>query len=157
MMSDDEIIAVVQARKEGKLLQWKTTNEVPNLSWMNGAPYPFDFSSYIYRVAPEPPECMTEIWLQDEGSGIWKEIGWGIGVHFLVDTNPSKGKLPKVPEPRKICACCGKDMDDGHNHLPRKPREWWIHLNASGMHEVHETTENRSHCGHCILVREVIE
>ncbi len=40
---------------------------------------------------------------------------------------------------------------------PRKPREFWIHLNASGMHEVHETTENRSHCGHCILVREVIE
>ena len=53
-MSDDEILEVVQAHKEGKQIQWKTANEVPNLSWMDGAPLPWDFNKYQYRVAPEP-------------------------------------------------------------------------------------------------------
>ncbi len=89
-MSENQIIEVVQAHKEGKQIQ--TRDHFGHSGWQNCHPV-WDFYHNDYRVKPEP----------------------------------------------------------------RKPREWWIHLNASGMHEVHETTENRSHCGHCILVREVMD
>ncbi len=90
-MTDDEILEVVQAHKEGKRIEYALKTRC---TWvLESHPPLWDFLKYDYRVAPEP----------------------------------------------------------------RKPREWWIHLNASGMHEVHETTENRSHCGHCILVREVMD
>jgi len=57
-LTDDEIISVVQAHKEGKKIEWRHYDRKGNpTAWY--APiegrYPnWDFAFYEYRVAPEP-------------------------------------------------------------------------------------------------------
>jgi hypothetical protein len=62
MMSDDEIIAVVQAHNEGKAIEWRPKNWKgdTNSEWKlddRGPREPdFNFYSYDYRVKREPRE-----------------------------------------------------------------------------------------------------
>ncbi len=53
-MTDDEILVVVQAHKDGKKTQWSYPVAV---KWEEMPPQwdgQWDFKSFIYRVAPEP-------------------------------------------------------------------------------------------------------
>lgn len=52
-MTHDEIIAVVQAHKEGKVIQSKLRRK--ELEWYDTAPS-WDFHNFDYRVKPEPRE-----------------------------------------------------------------------------------------------------
>ncbi len=59
-MTDDEIIAVVQAHKEGKPIQSRHMNDP---YWMNNpTEFQWNFGVYEYRVAPEPSKP-REWWL----------------------------------------------------------------------------------------------
>ena len=64
-MTDDEIIAVVQAHKEGKKIQWMT--RIGPQTWHDylGSPIRWNFDRYDYRVVPEPRNPRE----------------WSIGVH----------------------------------------------------------------------------
>ena len=51
-MTHDEMIAVIQASKEGKQIQAKTYDMG---TWYNCRPKPqFDFSNWMYRIKPTP-------------------------------------------------------------------------------------------------------
>ncbi len=56
MMNDDEIIAVVQAHKEGKRVQFKyQPTEDSDYEWFDvDHERIWFFDKYLYRVAPEP-------------------------------------------------------------------------------------------------------
>ncbi len=56
-MDDDEIIAVVQAHKEGKPIQWRRLIEREHGCWSSLNPKDYarwNFDEFRYRVAPEP-------------------------------------------------------------------------------------------------------
>jgi hypothetical protein len=62
-MSDDEILAVVQAHKDGKPLQMRSNylvgtgciaQPLGTANWRGCTHPPWDFMNYEYRVAPEP-------------------------------------------------------------------------------------------------------
>lgn len=54
-MSNDEIIAVVQAHKEGKQIEWRELGFQAEHMWMNAGEQPtWDFRHWEYRVKPEP-------------------------------------------------------------------------------------------------------
>lgn len=59
-MTDDEIIAVVTARKAGKTIQYRTQGTEVGWSLMGNAT-PWDFSLFDYRVKPEPRECFQAV------------------------------------------------------------------------------------------------
>lgn len=63
MMTDDEIIAVVKARKEGKKIQCRFINN--DRQWFVAVPE-WNFSRYVYRVKPEPLVCWVVKY--DDGS-----------------------------------------------------------------------------------------
>jgi hypothetical protein len=77
-MSDDEIIAVVQAHKAGQKIQsvyhgnhdWKDCAD-NDPSW--------NFPTYDYRVKQE----QKRLWLQYCGNGMWQEKFEGQGTHFI--------------------------------------------------------------------------
>ena len=52
MMSDDQILEVVQAHKEGKKIQVLAIHS--DLGWQNCDSPSWDFARTNYRVAPEP-------------------------------------------------------------------------------------------------------
>jgi len=61
-MSDDEIIAVVQAHKDGKQIQYRGLS--PYHQWHNcrdNSPL-WNFPDLCYRVKPEPLECWANIY-----------------------------------------------------------------------------------------------
>ena len=70
-MTDDEIIAVVQAHKEGKKVEvmWKGGPQ----RWIQFDNPRWNFEHADYRVAPEPrkPRVLDLVY---EGGGIWKEL-----------------------------------------------------------------------------------
>ncbi len=71
-LSDDQIIAVVQAHKEGKKIQWSYPIA---LIWEEMPPVwdgRWDFKTFIYRVAPEPSKP-REWNLVYKGSGTFRE------------------------------------------------------------------------------------
>ena len=53
-MTHDEMIAIIAAHKDGKVIEWATKNELP-LKW---TPKPkalsFNFGTFDYRIKPEP-------------------------------------------------------------------------------------------------------
>ena len=57
-MKIDDMIAVLQAHKEGKPLQFQARDELNKWDDCTASPI-FNFSSYNYRVKPEP----REFWL----------------------------------------------------------------------------------------------
>ncbi len=66
-MTDDEIIAVVQARKDGKRIQSRASEEYYGRKfneeeWGDSDPAAWDFYHQDYRVAPEPRKP-REWWL----------------------------------------------------------------------------------------------
>ena len=52
-MSDDEIIEVVQARRDGKRIQAQTKNITNNWTDVTSAPS-WNFNDVDFRIAPEP-------------------------------------------------------------------------------------------------------
>ncbi len=68
-MTDDEIIAVVQAHKEGKRIEVSGPN---GGNWSVTSKPQWDFQNLDYRVAPEPRKP-REIRLVYKGSGTWRE------------------------------------------------------------------------------------
>ena len=63
-MTHDEIIAVVQAHKNGKALEMR---DDPANEWrerrnlLEGNPPTFNFAEYEYRIKPEPLECWVTV------------------------------------------------------------------------------------------------
>lgn len=53
MTTHDEMIAVIQAHKEGKTIQYRTVSAA---GWWDLLPQSteFDFGGFIYRIKPEP-------------------------------------------------------------------------------------------------------
>ncbi len=127
MMTNNEIIAVVQAHKEGKQIQ---SRHLHDTHWMNNpTEFQWNFGVYDYRVAPEPQRFMK---------------GYCFPCHINDRATIGMIKVEQVP------------FGEGENPIqPRKPKEWWIHFNNSGMHEVHG--DDVAHCSHCVHVREVIK
>lgn len=116
-MTDDEILTVVQAHKEGKQIQGKCrrlsniwVDVVGELTW--------DFVDKEYRVKPEPRK---ELWLQECSDGLWQEKWTGLGRHFIETEASHLGKW-------------GSYMVDHSKKevLPRKPREWVVVLEEDG-------------------------
>lgn len=52
-MTHDEMIAVIQAAKDGKQIQLRRNSQEP---WRNVVSPRFDFDSFDYRAKPEPRE-----------------------------------------------------------------------------------------------------
>ena len=57
-MNHDEMIAVIQAHKDGKQIQWKSRNGVDEWDDCSDGYYQpkFNFGACLYRVKPEPRE-----------------------------------------------------------------------------------------------------
>ncbi len=76
-LTDDQIISVVQAHKEGRLIQFRN-EDFPD--WQDCSVKPgWNFAQIEYRIAPPKPK---ELWLQNIGDGLWQEKFEGLGVHF---------------------------------------------------------------------------
>jgi hypothetical protein len=99
-MSDDEIIAVVKAHKEGKKIQYRFC--VGEEQWQDMKMHDWDFQRNTYHVAPEPrkpiiePDRDTEKW--------WAEIplDGSVGQIFTDSRQLTKGgkliRVMQVPE-----------------------------------------------------------
>ena len=61
MMTDDEIIAVVQAHKVGKVIEWSYK---AGTRWQQALSPVWNFDSLDYRVKPEPPKP-REFWIEE--------------------------------------------------------------------------------------------
>ena len=61
----DEMIAVIQAHKDGKRVQWRNRGSEQN-EWRDATPPTFSFGELEYRVKPESPEPPREFWLCPE-------------------------------------------------------------------------------------------
>jgi hypothetical protein len=73
-MSDDEIIAVVQARKDGKKIECRSIlpsgwNKWSSVNW----PPVWNFEKAEYRVAPEPRKP-REWWVCNAPHGNWSVV-----------------------------------------------------------------------------------
>lgn len=66
-MSDDEIIAVVQAHKEGKQIEYKIRGSESHV-WLSSVAPAWNFYDYDYRVKPEPRK-LREWWIHKGGYG----------------------------------------------------------------------------------------
>ncbi len=64
-MTHDEMIAVIQAHKEGKALQARS--KTPTASWCEASIPDFNFYDYDYRIKPQPFECWVNVYY---GEGI---------------------------------------------------------------------------------------
>ena len=81
-MTNDEIIAVVQAHKEGKKIERRLRNSITAL-WLLAPDPVWNFNEHDYRVALEPRKP-RELVLIYKGNGTWKEIescGMGLSEH----------------------------------------------------------------------------
>lgn len=60
MMTDDEMMDIVRAKKRGDKIQYRRRCDEP---WrkITRAEYPFDFQHLEYRIAPAPREYHAEI------------------------------------------------------------------------------------------------
>jgi hypothetical protein len=86
-MTHDEMIAVIQAHKEGKKLECKCKAIVHD-GWVS-APVPlFDFHRFDYRVKPEPR--VVEGWTKECFS---RNGGWSFVVHQGEKTDESWVKV----------------------------------------------------------------
>jgi len=71
----DEIIALMQAAKEGKHIQRRRLGYT---EWSDQTGEGWNFAEYAYRIKPEP----REIWLQEIGPGLWQQKFDGVSKHF---------------------------------------------------------------------------
>lgn len=85
MMPLDEMIAVLQAAKARKKIQFRPTfGHQTELHWSDFDPEgthistTWNFNTCDFRVKPEP----RELWLQEAGTGIWQEKFKGFGTRF---------------------------------------------------------------------------
>ena len=83
-MTIDEMIAVLQAFKEGKKIQLRSYGS--NGEWTNlTVPSPiWDFANCIYRIAPEPRKFKLELLSSDRRLFVPKGV-----IGFVVDENRS--------------------------------------------------------------------
>lgn len=153
-MTDDQILAVVQAHKEGKEIEYCSNPIGVWFPLTKSSEWGY-FATRNYRVKPEQTD---HLWLQDIGNGLWQEKSWGIGRHFVLDK--SDASHLKYVEPNT--ADTSKESGE-----PRKPREWIIHIPRNGVHgEISVNLYPANSRGHdfgyvadkeCLKVREVIE
>ena len=83
-MTIDEMIAVLQAAKEGKTIQARRISDLPCLPWQTTDKPQWDFGSTEYRIVPEP----RDIWLYEYPGGI-------LGYHYTFK------ELKEVAEPQR--------------------------------------------------------
>lgn len=60
-MTIDEMIAVLQAAKDGKEIQWRPVSERLDFPWKDSSATALNFADYQYRVKPEP----RTIWVNE--------------------------------------------------------------------------------------------
>lgn len=125
-MTDDEIIAVVQAHKEGKKIQWRFC--CGEQQWKDMTIHDWDFQRNDYRVSPES---------QTEERCV-------ICGRKIADIVAAGGTAEHYSSPTFFVK----------SDSSRKPREWWLSLDAFGNPRC--TPQDRPHQGY-VHVREVIE
>lgn len=64
-MTHDEMIAVIQAHKEGKQIQYRPANALKDKGWEDINPPSWNFHISRYRVKPAPREFYIPIWKSD--------------------------------------------------------------------------------------------
>jgi len=69
MMTHDEMIAVIQAHKDGKKIR---SREIGSSKWFSGGTPNFDFHRCEFEVEPEP----RSLWVVRDEQGRDKEIFW---------------------------------------------------------------------------------
>lgn len=118
-MTDQEIIEVVTAHKEGKKIESKWNRNLASsdwelMKWHECENPTWDFGYYDYRVAPEPRK---ELWLQEcTRKGLWQEKFTGLGRHFIEVEEVTSG------EPTVISSTVKTFPETS----PRKPIEMWL-------------------------------
>lgn len=123
MMTDDQILEVVRAHKEGKKIECRYMDEDSLWgTWSSGI---WKFSEYQYRVALEPRKPLEwNAWYLPESKGLtdaWMEM------HQAAGWRPIKVReVASSGEPTVISSTV-KTFDEINPLSPRKPREWWIH------------------------------
>lgn len=55
-MTYDEMIAVIQACKDGRTVQFRSHREIAKDDWLDVPEPTFQFNALDYRVKPEPPK-----------------------------------------------------------------------------------------------------
>ena len=63
-MSHDEMIAVIQAHKDGRVIQCRDMRDIDD-TWNEGEYFVWNFESFEYRIKPEP----HSLWLVRYQSG----------------------------------------------------------------------------------------
>lgn len=82
-MTPDEILAVVQAFKDGKQIQFKDANNV----WMVSVSPNWDFPRICYRVKPSEPKVIKYLCYED-----------GNGYLIFKRGDIHQPSLPRIPE-----------------------------------------------------------
>lgn len=112
-MEINEMIAVLQAHKEGKAVQFKS--KTFSQSWIDvrgGDSLGWDFSAYNYRIKPEPPKPREfwitiggQVWGRREHAEQWfrnesEAVRRVIHVREVLDENTNSSIGPKTEEVR---------------------------------------------------------
>lgn len=74
-MTHDEMIAVIQAAKDGKVIE-STFNDGLEIDWSEDTEHQkdgFDFQSYIYRIKPEPRSLWVVRYENGKRDTVWDE------------------------------------------------------------------------------------
>lgn len=72
-MNNKEIIAVILAEDDGKIIQREfKVNSPPFLNWETKTGDTWDFVKYKYRIKPEPFECWVIVQDKDFGAAMFK-------------------------------------------------------------------------------------
>ena len=97
-MTHDEMIAVIQAHKEGKKIQYCDYGQ--HIEWKDYGPTPsFNFYSFHYRIKPaEPKKVKLLAWLEhDTGYMNWRIESYGEPKHSNSVRIPSEDKEIEIP------------------------------------------------------------
>ena len=92
-MTHDEMIAVIQAHKEGKQIEAivKKTGLV-----IHAVPI-WDFCNYDYRIKPEPrPDVVQTFWCTTDNKGYWHLPSGSLPANLRLTFDGETGKLKKA-------------------------------------------------------------
>lgn len=116
MMSDDEILLVVKAHKEGKKIQVLAIHS--DLGWQDCRNPSWNFGTTTYRVAPEPRKP-KQWWLEFKDGGTHAEVHFNNYCGDCVHVQEIEGATSGEPSVASDTVRASQEINS-----PRKPREW---------------------------------
>jgi hypothetical protein len=164
MMTDDQILEVVAAHKEGKKIQSRVRGNGlrPEEGWGSPSDKPdWNFYCWDYRVAPEPRE-RKDWWLDFKNTHHAEVYSWNYGGD-CVHVQEVEGATSGEPE---VISSTVKTFPQAP---PRKPREWILHIpnevlcsKREGKASIYHMTSPGHSGGYvdgaqCVRVREILE